>query len=630
MKKIIALFTGIAVFAVAISATIAQTNTQTISYLEGTDQSSPWTLMALRSAGRIPSASSINVNTSDALETAKTILAVTAANQDPSNFRGYNLISLLDSHRRNNQIGNPSLLNDDFWGIIAYYAAGISASDSRIQDAKNFIINNQASGGGWSYAPGQAVDSNDTAIALIALMRAGVSPADTAVQNGLNFLRNSQNNDGGFAINPGFESDGASTAWTISALQATGINPSSWQKNGNQPFTFLESLRAANGSYKWKAHEVTGQPAITSYAVIAINGTSYPVARSFASNPQPQNPQPQQPLPTNGTPVSVSFRFEGSLGQFCQGTTSAATPLDVIRQASSLCNFTYELQNTGMGVYVKRVGFDSASGVNGWLYLINNRQPSLGASQYQLRSGDDVTWYFGEFDWQPLRLISMNQTETSSGKRVQLRVEAYNGSNWYPVSQATILSDRIRINTNTNGEVAFDLGSGTHNLYATKLDYLRSPKLQIYVAGSASQPPTYQDTANRHVPLRADVSQPYYYNPPVYNQPPSAPAISFDLKVSGAEQDRIIFGNVAPGSSVTRDVYLRNTSTRRLDFSATVQGDQIFTDHILIDGYKWSSFWQPVFPGNSVDVSVELRVPKTYAGSGTKTGELIFWAKAAR
>jgi hypothetical protein len=73
----------------------------------------------------------------------------------------------------------------------------------------------------------------------------------------------------------------------------------------------------------------------------------------------------------------------------------------VVKNASSVCGFTYHIKDTAYGPYLDKIGNDEASGTAGWLFAVNNVLPNTGAASYQLSGGDFVLWHFGNFDWQP-------------------------------------------------------------------------------------------------------------------------------------------------------------------------------------------------------------------------------------
>ena len=256
-----------------------------INYLKSR-QLDTWSIMALASAGQITIAANIPaLSTITPTEYEKAILALIAAGQNPTNWAGRNFVKeFLDKYYQSSQLGDTSLLNDDFWGVVALSAVQKAnlpdtRSNTALADSKNYIIQNQKADGGWSFSRLGQSDSNDTAAAILALIDAGLSPSDLAIQRALNFLKTLQKPDGGMAFSIEFSSDGDSDGWVIMALNKAGIDPASWRKNASLKDHLL-SLKNSDGSFSWKA----GQPGgvtTTSHAVVALSGKSYPIVSFF-------------------------------------------------------------------------------------------------------------------------------------------------------------------------------------------------------------------------------------------------------------------------------------------------------------------------------------------------------------
>lgn len=124
--------------------------------------SSAWVIMAITSAGENPHDWRIGDNPSivdylrtetnpenlknDPLAYARTVLAISAAGEDPTDFGGTDYLAGLENYYKDNQIGNENYLNDDFWGVMAFIAAG--KSPSFVENAVEFIKNHQRNNGG--------------------------------------------------------------------------------------------------------------------------------------------------------------------------------------------------------------------------------------------------------------------------------------------------------------------------------------------------------------------------------------------------------------------------------------------------------------------------------------------------
>ncbi|MFZ5390736.1 MAG: prenyltransferase/squalene oxidase repeat-containing protein, partial [Patescibacteria group bacterium] len=251
-----------------------------------------WLTMALVAGGQNQVATGhLKIfNGSSATDYAKRILAVKAIGQNPTSFTGVDLVAGLKAMASNNQLGDKDLLNDDAWGLIALLNAGAGASDAAVRGAKNYLLSNQNSDGGWSYAVGGESDTNDTAAVVMALSYAGLSASDSSLQAAINYLKQAQNSDGGWPYAIGGESDTGSTAWVASALTASGQAGLNLSKSGHSASQFLQSQQLNNGSYKWLTGDSTGSPIMTAFAVVALSNKFYPVPplQISQSNQAPQ------------------------------------------------------------------------------------------------------------------------------------------------------------------------------------------------------------------------------------------------------------------------------------------------------------------------------------------------------
>lgn len=383
--------------------------------------SNPWSTMALAAVGAasIPTDYLKTITGSSAIDYTGPILALTSIGLDPQTFGTTDYIAKLKSFYTNNQIGDAATVNDDIFGLLALLSDGEGASAEAV-GAKAFLLSHQNADGGWGFAVGGGSDSNMTAAGIVALVAAGTPADDSAVTKALDYLKTAQNADGGFTYDPasayGTASDASSTAWVLWALTSAGINQTTWAKDGHTPVEYLESTQAASGYFQYQvgSGEDAFSPTTTAYAVIALLGKTLPVHSVAGSS--------QGGAGGSAVPASFSFKIEGSTGVLCTGNVAGPTALDIVKNASSVCGFTYHIKDTSFGPYVDKIGSDEASGTTGWLYAVNNTLANVGADQSTLHSGDVVLWHFGPFDWQP------TGTSTGQAGEVQLSVNVTAGT----------------------------------------------------------------------------------------------------------------------------------------------------------------------------------------------------------
>ncbi|MBI5466030.1 MAG: DUF4430 domain-containing protein [Candidatus Kerfeldbacteria bacterium] len=556
-----------------------------VTYLKAQTQDE-WITMALKASGETNVVKTHLQTFSGTLATdyAKRILAIVAVGENPATFAGTDLVAGLKALAQAGQIGEPGLLNDDAWGLMALRSAGVAESDTVVAGAKAYLLAHQGTDGGWGYGLTSGSDTNDTAAVLMALGEVSVT-SGTVVDSALSYLRSAQNADGGFAYVPGSDSDSGSTSWVWSALQKLGQAATSWTKGSNTPAIFLQTLQLQDGSYKWQASDSQGSVSMTAFAVVALSNKYYPVK------------------PASGASgATVSFRIEGSTSTICQGQITTPNALQLIKDAALSCGYTYNIQQLSFGPYLDRINTDQAVGMSGWLYLVNYKQASVGAADYQLQTGDEVLWYFGEYTWQPLRL-SLSNRQAQAGETVTATVESStDGVAWQKVSGASIKGAGSSLTTDSQGQVTITVSSSLV-LWAEGTGYVRSERLGVQVGSADSQSVALEVTIDNPVTL------------------PGGSSASFT--VSSAQ---LALGSLQPGQAVEKQVTLTNTSTTPLHFEASVSGDSVFTDNLQLNRLAWHSWQANISTSANLPVAVRIPVPSSYSGSGRKTGTLIFWA----
>lgn len=562
-----------------------------ITYLKAHPQDA-WTTQALIAAGE----TSINtdhlqsVSGSQAVDYAKAILGLTAAGKNPSTFGSVDYVAKLKTYFNNNQIGDESLLNDDAWSILALSSADEEDTDE-VTSAKNFLLSHQNVDGGWSYAVNGDSDTNDTAAVLMALVEAGISTDNDAIKKAVIYLHNAQNDDGGFGWMTGSTSDSGSDAWAISAIYKIGQQPTDWEKNGNNPLTHLQSLQDNDGGFWWVKVGTSdfNNKAMTAYAVIALAGKSYPLGY-YQKNTE---------LP-DGT---YHLRIEGKNGTICDANVAGDTALTIVQNAASICNYSYNIENTSYGLYLQKINNEVGVGMSGWLYLVNSLSPSAAAADYILKKGDEVLWYYGEWGWWPTKLKAA-KNNVATGEAVNTTVEYFDGQSWQPLAEAVIKGANQDYFTNSAGQVSLSLSDGFYNLKAEKSGYIRSNKLVVSVGSGIQQ----------NVNMTVEVN--------------NGTLIEGESIIFSVSPDKVDFGKMKPGEEKDSNITLANQGTVSLQVSAVVSGDNLFTDNLKLDDKIWAEFNELLSVNDNHPVKSSLKIPSSYLSSGVKSSELIFWAKS--
>ncbi len=566
---------------------------EAVNYLE-TQVDDPWITMALVAAGQadIPSGHLKQVSGNTATDYAKTILALSALNENPATFGNVDYLTQLENLYDGTQIGNVNLLNDDIWAILALASAG-RANSAIVQSAKDYLLTQQNSDGGWSYSTGAGSDTNDTAAAVMALIEAGVTASDPVIVQALDYIKSAQNTDGGIGYQPGSDSDAGSDSWTISSLIKAGIDPTSWLQGNNHPVSHLESLQAADGGFWWVAEGTSewNNKAMTAYAVIALSGKSYPVGYYQAAD---------------SSENKFHLRLEGTNSTICDTDVSGDTALALMENAASECGYSYNITQESFGPYLRAINDEVAQGLSGWLYFVNNISPVVGAADYILSEGDEVLWYFGEWGWMPTRL-NVDQTEIDPGQTLNVSVQYFNGSDWLPLPQARIKINNQERLVDGSGQLMLNIyENGVYQIYVDSPGYVRSSQITVTVGDTVSQP----------VGLQVEIDQ------------TGGGVIGGEAIALVVNPTQINFGKLAPGQTASQTVNLSNEGTINLAVGASVTGDVVFIQGIMLDGQSDSSYQDSLIPEQTKSVDVTLNVPQDYLASGVKNGELIFWASA--
>ena len=569
------------------------------TYLAGKTQT-PWSTMALVAAGENSPALDhlTSVTGGQAISYTAPILALTAAGKDPKTFGSEDYVAKLKSFYNSSQLGDPAALNDDIFGLLALISAGEPKAGQIETDAKNFILSHQAANGGWGFAVSAPGDSDMTAAAIVSLIAAGVDKNDPKIQTALQFLKSNQKDSGGFLSSPSFDTEAntSSTAWVVWALTAAGIGPETWNVGSNTPISYLESAQNQAG---WFANSPGGSedgftPIATAYALIALSGKTLPI-KIMAAQPAP----------------AVTFRIEGKTETVCEGSVTAITALDVVRNASSQCGYTYNIQTTQYGPYLNQIGTDTAAGLVGWQYTVNLASPDVGAADYQLKASDKVLWYFGNWDDKMTRL-TLGNTGITSGQSATAKIEFMDNTGWQPLPEATVYFGAATATTTSQGQASVGGADGYYRVFAQKAGYVRTNSVLLKIGSPA----------NSNVSLNVNVTGVLGNN---NNPPPPSPDISFSVDPGSLD-----FGDLSAGMQSSKNLLLKNTGSKGLNVQAVVDGDGVFKDNLKLGTLPWNKYQTQLNAGAQNGVTAQLSIPANYPDSGKKQGQIIFWAQATQ
>jgi hypothetical protein len=234
----------------------------------GSAQLTAWAELGLKAAGQSPKARGdaikYLVEQEPGLTSATDIALVALAEQALGQNDDRLLARLRALERPSGSVAG--LVNATAWTVLALKGHGSPVPRPLIR----WLLSRQTRAGGWSWSPGGAPDSNDTAAVVEALRSARI--AGPPIRRALRFLLRFRNRDGGFALTRGDGSDAQSTAWVAQAFIAAGRRP---PQSG---LAYLRRLQRPDGSFRYSARYATTPVWVTSQVLPALAGKAFPLS----------------------------------------------------------------------------------------------------------------------------------------------------------------------------------------------------------------------------------------------------------------------------------------------------------------------------------------------------------------
>jgi len=189
----------------------------------------------------------------DGSTAGKTLLALTASGEDPSNFTGNDFVLTLSNHLSPTGQFKVNTAFNQSLAILGLAAAGEALPES----AAEWLLSLQADegdlAGSWDDGYGTAGNVDSTAMSLMALIAAGRG-GEEPVTAALDFLGRSQLASGGWEYGAGFGENANSTALVIQALVLAGEDLSSaespWLQQERSPQEVLLAWQGESGAFQ--------------------------------------------------------------------------------------------------------------------------------------------------------------------------------------------------------------------------------------------------------------------------------------------------------------------------------------------------------------------------------------------
>jgi hypothetical protein len=297
-----------------------------------------------------------------------------------------NLVARIAELFDGEQIGEPGLLNDDIFGVLALHQAG--APQPLLRWIVDRLRATQHDDGGWSWnaSPSAPSDTDMTGSVVAAFCAAGVGTSDPDVDRAIALLHSLQDPaTGGFIAPPesfGIGVNTDTTSWVTSGLIQCGIDPQGpeWTTDqGKTPLDYLVSLQKPDGHFDW-TDEFAGGSFETFDSVRPLGGIGFstePPARldgvSAAVHPAP-------PV-ADGTTVPITLVIDHGPGandvRMCRVDIESGSDLATVlgdAKASSApagCVDGFATATTGGGVRVSALNGVAETPDYGWRIGIN-------------------------------------------------------------------------------------------------------------------------------------------------------------------------------------------------------------------------------------------------------------------
>jgi hypothetical protein len=230
-----------------------------------------------------------------------------------------NLVARIAELFDGTQIGEPGLLNDDIFGVLALHQA--EAPQPILRRIVDYLRTQQHADGGWTWnaSPSAPADTDMTGSVVAAFCAAGVSTVDPDLQRAFALLHSLQDPaTGGFIAPPesfGIGVNTDTTSWVTSGLIQCGIDPQGpeWTTGqGKTPLDYLVSLQRPDGHFDW-TDEFAGGSFETYDSVRPLGGIGFSTAPPARLDGVSPAVRPVAPV-SDGTTVPITLVIDHGPG----------------------------------------------------------------------------------------------------------------------------------------------------------------------------------------------------------------------------------------------------------------------------------------------------------------------------
>ena len=417
--------------------------------------------------------------------TGQLILGLEAAGEAPGSFAGIDWEQRLVDSFIEDQFGDPKLLIDDFWALLAL--AGKPSHQAALSSAGDHIAKHQVQGQGWSWSHELTSDHDNTALALMALHETAHPRANEVGAEGLEWLRTSLS----------LARDHRTPYYNVPALamhiQAHDtLAPGQHSDHRTKILSELKGLQLPDGSFSWTPRTSSFPCWNTAAAIPALMGPSAASAGSTSAAAQPPRAKAtEQELVPPPTEATISVRIEGAEGLLWEGEVLVEPTDYVLRTGQEgktdrptvLGASILALRASGLpfeltGDYGDEIYTVDGKGPYRWFYRLNAEKSDLCQIVQPVTDGDQLILFHGKRDDRALRVRSTGVPE--AGETPVLVAEAFdsNTEEWTAAPDAVIAVKPTSVGEQITGYQAQASGVG----------FIRSEVLRIEAPTPSESP----------------------------------------------------------------------------------------------------------------------------------------------
>ena len=348
----------------------------------------------------------------------KMVLALQSAGYDPQKLypagseEAVSLIAMLDGIDH----------STDAWTAaytMAAYAQNSTTKESGKAVAEAVLATQNEDGSFESW--GSKVDATANMIAGLAFY-ADDAAVKSAIDRAVEFLASAQKKNGTFD-SWGYGPDANTAAIVVIGLCAAGVDPAADERFVKDGFSALDGLLvyalADNSGFGYQDNTTLNESAteqgfraLLAAAGMAKTGKAFNIYDYSKNSPLEEakataESAPVSPKDPTGDDITVKVTVKPQEGYWLKNYSvtlpgEGATAYHALVKAFDENSMTYEANSVG---YVKSVTYEGTTlsefdgGPNsGWLYKVGSVLPTVGLSDYSIKNGDTITFYYTD-DW---------------------------------------------------------------------------------------------------------------------------------------------------------------------------------------------------------------------------------------